>query len=222
MYFVIDDSNAVEAFECFDANAQDITVLVVFTNAKQFELASKDWSLTRFVDIWNDMAGGPPLNLKPVKKFENRVTAIARLWNAIRRLGNTTAEVEETANAAPTLPDVAPEPVKTDTESIPTPKAARAKKAPREAKAPRKPTHPPRVDTPTEHTPRVGSKMELVIGMLKRKNGASVPEIQAKTDWQPHTTRAFISATLGKKLGLHIETTKDKESKEPRRYFIAA
>ena len=44
--------------------------------------------------------------------------------------------------------------------------------------------------------------------MLKRKNGATLADIMAATSWLSHTTRAFVSATLGKKLGLAVESFK--------------
>jgi hypothetical protein len=63
--------------------------------------------------------------------------------------------------------------------------------------------------------------MKLVIGMLSRKGGASVDEISEKTGgWKAWTIRAFISATVGKKLGFKVESS--KEGKGPRRYRIAA
>jgi hypothetical protein len=56
--------------------------------------------------------------------------------------------------------------------------------------------------------PREGSKTAQVVAMLQRKNGATLAEIMATTGWLSHTTRAFVSATLGKKLGLAVESFK--------------
>ncbi len=66
--------------------------------------------------------------------------------------------------------------------------------------------------------PREGSKAEQVIAMLKRKNGATLADIMAATGWLSHTTRAFVSATLGKKLGLAVESF--KSDKGERTYRI--
>ena len=222
MLFTIDASNAVEAFESLDPNVQDISGCIAFSNQAQLESATKDWPISRFVEIWNDMAGGPPLNLKPVKKFENRATALARIWNAVRRLGNPTADSDEPANPAPTSPTVASDAPVSDDVTMTKNKRNTAKRAPKAAKAktaPKKTAPAAAAKSDTEHTPRPGSKMELVIGLLKRKNGATIDEVCDKTGWLKHTTRAYISATLGKKLGLAVQSEKTDKG---RVYRIAA
>src|SRR5437868_11962204 len=47
---------------------------------------------------------------------------------------------------------------------------------------------------------RTGTKQEEVIALLRQPDGATLAEVCKATDWQPHTARAFISATLGKRL----------------------
>jgi hypothetical protein len=44
--------------------------------------------MDRFVTVWNSFAGvaGFRADLKPVKKFENRAKAVARIWNPLQRL----------------------------------------------------------------------------------------------------------------------------------------
>ena len=56
---------------------------------------------------------------------------------------------------------------------------------------------------------RDGSKKSIVIEMLKRKNGATLAEIAKATDWQNHSIRGFISGTVGKKMGLMVESTRN-------------
>ena len=41
--------------------------------------------------------------------------------------------------------------------------------------------------------PREGSKLDAVLGLLKREGGASIAELTAATGWLPHTTRAALT-----------------------------
>lgn len=45
------------------------------------------------------------------------------------------------------------------------------------------------------------TKTDMIIDLLKRKDGASVAEIANVTDWQAHSVRGFLSGTVRKKLG---------------------
>jgi hypothetical protein len=64
-----------------------------------------------------------------------------------------------------------------------------------------------------------GSKTEKVLELLKRTGGATLAEIMKVTDWQPHSVRGFISGTLGKKMGLKVESVKGEDGE--RTYRIA-
>jgi hypothetical protein len=55
---------------------------------------------------------------------------------------------------------------------------------------------------------RTGTKQEQIIALLRQPDGATLAEVCKATEWQPHTARAFISATLGKRLGLWIKSEK--------------
>jgi hypothetical protein len=55
---------------------------------------------------------------------------------------------------------------------------------------------------------RSGTKQEAVIAMLRAKDGATVAEIMAATNWAGHTTRGFLSGALKKKLSLTITSEK--------------
>jgi hypothetical protein len=46
------------------------------------------------------------------------------------------------------------------------------------------------------------------VDLLKRPGGANLREIMKATGWQPHSVRGFISGTLGKKMGLKVNSTK--------------
>jgi hypothetical protein len=60
---------------------------------------------------------------------------------------------------------------------------------------------------------------ELVLGLLRRKGGATIAEIAKATGWQNHSIRGFISGTLTKKMRLSIESSKNEG--EDRTYRIA-
>lgn len=52
--------------------------------------------------------------------------------------------------------------------------------------------------------PGTGTKLLAFIDLLKRKNGATIPEIAAATGWQNHSVRGAISGALKKKMGFTI------------------
>ena len=77
-------------------------------------------------------------------------------------------------------------------EPAPEPKSPRAKKqAPQSAKA---------------GMPRAGSKQAEIIGLMKRKRGATLDEMVKATGWLPHTTRAALTGLRKKGYGLVKDT----------------
>jgi len=60
----------------------------------------------------------------------------------------------------------------------------------------------------TPRTPRADSKQHQVIEMLRRPGGATIAEISHAMNWQEHTTRALVTATIGRKLGHEIAREK--------------
>ena len=98
--FTISTDNNITAFPTPEA-AQDTLALGAMAFASQKELAelAADWPAGRLVEIWNGFAGVTPFgDLKPVKKFTDRKTAVTRIWQAVQKL----------APAAPQAADVAP------------------------------------------------------------------------------------------------------------------
>jgi hypothetical protein len=57
-------------------------------------------------------------------------------------------------------------------------------------------------------TGRENTKCGQVIGLLKRAKGATLTEMMERTGWQAHTVRGFISAVLGKRMELTVESTR--------------
>jgi hypothetical protein len=168
MFYTLDRDNAITAF----ATDQEVNANIppqgydwIITTEKQLAKATAEWPISRFVEVWNSFAGvaGPFGDLKPVKKFENRAKAIARIWTAIQKLG---AEVEKAATAAPVTV---------------------AKK-----RASKKVTAPPTQETPAK-TPREGSQTAKVIALLKQDGGVTLEALMAATGWQKHSVRGFIS-----------------------------
>jgi hypothetical protein len=111
-----------------------------------------------------------------------------------------------TTASAPAKAPTSPKGARKDT------KVASAKaKASKTTKAARRPD--------TADVPREFSKTAVVLDMLKSKGGATMTELQKATNWQAHSVRGFISGTVGKKMGLAIESTKSNAGE--RCYRIA-
>ncbi|MGB9610737.1 MAG: hypothetical protein ACPL7M_07165, partial [Bryobacteraceae bacterium] len=54
-----------------------------FASEKELAKLTAHWPLERLVELWNNFAGVVPFDdLKPVRKFTDRKTAVARLWRA--------------------------------------------------------------------------------------------------------------------------------------------
>jgi hypothetical protein len=50
-------------------------------------------------------------------------------------------------------------------------------------------------------------KIAILIGLLRRPEGAGIPELSAATGWQAHSVRGAISGAVKKRLGLTVSST---------------
>lgn len=63
------------------------------------------------------------------------------------------------------------------------------------------------------------TKLELLIALLSRPNGATIGEMMTATGWQQHSIRGFLAGTVKKKMGFAL--TSSKADGDIRRYRIA-
>src|SRR5215470_19798594 len=54
-----------------------------------------------------------------------------------------------------------------------------------------------------------GTKKEIVLELLRRKEGATIADIAKATQWQNHSIRGFISGSVSKKMELAVESAKN-------------
>ena len=186
-----------------------------FASEAQLSETTALWSASRLVDVWNGFAGAPPFaELKEVKRFTDRKSAVTRIWNAAQRLGET---LEEEMNIAEQ------DMLRAQQEMLSTPKAAKpartarkvAPKAPAKPKATKDATGMDGAPAPKQ---REGTRKATVVALLERAGGATLEEIMAATAWQKHSVRGFIS-TLGSKHGYTIVSAR-RESDKARVYAI--
>ena len=72
---------------------------------------------------------------------------------------------------------------------------------------------------PQKARPAGNTKLGQLEAMLRRPEGATIPQLTGALDWQAHSVRGVISGSLKKKQGLKITATKAEG--EERVYRIA-
>jgi Protein of unknown function (DUF3489) len=226
MVYIIDVDNDVRYADWPQAPGIEVQGRATFDDLTTLDRVTRDWPLSRLQDVWNGFAGVVPFDdLKPVKKFENRKKALARIWSAIQRLIPPPAILTDGQRL---VPDVASAPAEShNTPMTKTKSKGRdhsacitkmAKRAAKEAKpATRLATALAKAHSAAaeraalaKKPAKTGTKQAEVIRLMERKSGASLAEIMEKTGWQAHTVRGFVAGTLGKKLGLTVESIRSE------------
>jgi hypothetical protein len=116
--FTIDSENNIAAHAGLPADADN---LQSFATEKELAKLAAEWPAPRLVEVWNSFAGVAPFTeLKPVKKFTNRKSAVARIWAAVQRLS---------PNGPQPVPDVAPPMDKAKKSPAKARRRARARKS---------------------------------------------------------------------------------------------
>lgn len=120
--FAIDSDNTITAYLAGETIPEDHAR---FASEKELAKLAAQWPADRLVEIWNSFAGVPPFGeLKPVKKFTDRKTAVARIWRAVQAL---------TPTATPQAAPVAPKQAKATKQARPSDEAKPAREGSKKA-----------------------------------------------------------------------------------------
>jgi hypothetical protein len=197
--FTIDNDNNITAFASpEEAAASSPTPFDIFASDQDLAEVAAQWPAARLVATWNGLPG-----VTRVEKFQDRKTAVSRIWKRIQGLGESVApatppskpKAERNARGRAQSANVAPAKRKAARKATAAKYPAQAKKAgPAEAGA---------------RVPRAGSKTAQVVAMLQRKNGATLAEIMKAMSWQRHTVRGFMAGAM-KRAGYPIESFKSE------------
>ena len=154
--FTIDNEDNITVFATAEEAAQagDRTA-IQFDSQAAFARVSADWPLSRFVEIWNSIAGN-----RQVSKFADRKKAVARIWAVIQPIA------ERAVASQPQEPKPA--------------KPAKGAKPAKKAKAARKASAGKKTGDKGERS----NKKAEVIAMMKRAKGATLAQIAEATGWQ--------------------------------------
>jgi hypothetical protein len=184
--FAIDSENNIAAHAAVPTNLESTQS---FHSEKDLAKLAAEWPGSRLAEVWNSFAGVAPFSeLKPVKKFTDRKSAVARIWAAIQRLYSDGAQPRR---------GVAPE-------------TARLKKSAAQ------PVKRARAEHFTRRAAERSNKKAEVIELMKRPKGATLGEIVEATSWQKHTVRGFVSI-LGSKGGVKVESSKNADGERTYR-----
>src|SRR5262249_38785870 len=155
--FTIDSENNIAAHAAVPTNLENAQA---FATEKELTKLAAEWPGSRMVEIWNSFAGAAPFTeLKPLKKFTSRDTAVARIWATVQRLS---------PDGAQPAADVAPAKGKSKKSAAMGSRRAQARKGAKDERS---------------------NKKAEVLARMKRAKGATLAEIMEATGWQAHTVR---------------------------------
>ncbi len=228
-------------------DAESIANAERFRNEAGLAKLAAQWPSARLVEIWNSLPGETPVKkFTDRKKAVARIWAA--IQNLAARVPAEAAPVSEepvaevcvepvsevaeapltdaTNETAIAAPRGEVEPASTETPAVGTPVAPQTPDVAPPAPPSKKKATPAKKGakaskkTPIAKPAREGSKTETILALMKQPGGATLQAIMDATGWQAHSVRGFVSGTLGKKMGLTVESIKGEDGQ--RSYSIKA
>ena len=188
--FALTPENNVITAESAAQLPADSDQLETIKSEQDLAKLASGWPAARLVAIWNNLPG-----TAPVTKFTDRKTGVARVWRAMQALEPT---------VAPVLADAA------------TAEKTRIGRPSRKQKGN---TGAGKRSGGQEVAQR-STKKAVVLELLRRPHGATLAELMEATGWQAHSVRGFLSGTVGKKMGLQVDSSRRPQGE--RSYSIAS
>ncbi len=189
--FTLTPDNVVTAFPSAGHLPADSDQLERIKSEQDLAKLATGWPMARLIAIWNNLPGATRIS-----KFTDRKTGVARIWKVMQTLEPTVGPAQaDTAPAAGNTPDKPSRKSKRDTA---------AQNRARGRDVAKKPT----------------TKKAIVLALLRQPTGATLDELMKATGWQAHSVRGFLSGTMGKKMGLKVDSSKRSDGE--RSYSVAA
>lgn len=159
----------------------------VFTTLEDLARLASGWPASRLIALWNNIPGQAP-----VKKFTSRDIAVGRIWRALQQVdGSLTVPEPNALNKD--REEARRNRRTTRKKSQPVTQQKSAGKAIRKHKK--------------DYVPREGTRTAAILGLIGRKQGATVAELMKAIKWQQDSVRGFPS-NLKRKAGAKIDSTK--------------